>query len=61
LSVWLAVEEKNFVRRTVRDNLLSIPDRLDAIIAAETDRRKVHQILSDELNRVLEELTKPII
>lgn len=46
--------------RIVRDNLLSIPDRLDAILAAETDRRKVHQILSDELNRVLDELTKPI-
>lgn len=47
--------------RTVRDNLLSIPDRLDAILAAETDRRKVHQILSDEITRVLDELTKPII
>lgn len=47
--------------RVVRDNLLSIPDRLDAILAAETDRRKVHQILSDEITRVLDELTKPII
>lgn len=47
--------------RIVRDNLLSIPDRFDAILAAETDRRKVHQILTDELTRVLDELTKPII
>lgn len=47
--------------RIVRDNLLSIPDRFDAILAAESDRRKVHQILTDELTHVLDELTKPII
>lgn len=47
--------------RTVRDNLLAIPDRLDAVLAAESDRRRVHKILTDELTRVLEELSKPLI
>ncbi|MBI4030862.1 MAG: hypothetical protein HY370_04240 [Proteobacteria bacterium] len=47
--------------RIIRDGMLSIPDRLDAILAVETDRRKVHQILTDEINRVLEEFSKPIL
>ena len=32
--------------RTVRDNLLNIPDRLAATLAAESDADKVHQILT---------------
>lgn len=44
--------------RIIRDGMLSIPDRVDAILAAETDRRKVHQIMTDEIVRVLEELSK---
>lgn len=47
--------------RIIRDGMLGIPDRIDAIVAAETDRRKVHQIITDEINRVLEELSKPVI
>lgn len=46
--------------RIIRDGMLAIPDRIDAVLAAETDRRKIHQILTDEINRVLEELSKPL-
>lgn len=47
--------------RIIRDGMLAIPDRIDAILAAESDRRKIHQILTDEINRVLEELSKPLL
>ncbi len=43
--------------RTVRDNLLNIPDRLSAMLAAESDPTQVHQILSDEIRKVLIELS----
>ncbi|HWR52218.1 MAG TPA: hypothetical protein VN428_13995, partial [Bryobacteraceae bacterium] len=39
--------------RTIRDNLLNIPDRLAAMLAAETDAAQVHQILTDEIRKVL--------
>ncbi len=42
--------------RTVRDNLLNIPDRLAATLAAETDVDRVHDLLSVEIRRALEEL-----
>lgn len=42
--------------RVVRDNLLNIPDRVAATVAAETDPNKVHSILSDEIRRALEAL-----
>ncbi len=42
--------------RTVRDNLLNIPDRLAATLAAETDADRVHHLLSAEIRRALEEL-----
>jgi hypothetical protein len=42
--------------RTVRDNLLNIPDRLAATLAAETDADRVHHILSAEIRKALEEL-----
>lgn len=47
--------------RIIRDGMLAIPDRIDAIVAIETDRRKVNQIMTDEITRVLEELSKPIL
>ena len=42
--------------RTVRDNLLNIPDRLAAVLAAETDVDKVHKILTEEIRKALEDL-----
>ncbi len=42
--------------RTVRDNLLNIPDRLAATLAAEGDADKVHQILTREIRKALDEL-----
>ncbi|MDD3182444.1 MAG: hypothetical protein PHD48_06560 [Alphaproteobacteria bacterium] len=44
--------------RQLRDQLLGIPNRIDAIVAAENDRFKVNQLLSEELSRVLEEFSK---
>jgi len=44
--------------RQLRDQLLSVPDRIDAILAAESDRFKVNQLLTEEITRVLEEFSK---
>jgi phage terminase Nu1 subunit (DNA packaging protein) len=43
--------------RTVRDNLLNIPDRLAAMLAAEVDPTQVHKILSEEIRKALNELS----
>jgi hypothetical protein len=43
--------------RTVRDNLLNIPDRVAAMLAAETDPVRTHQILTDEIRKALIELS----
>lgn len=40
--------------RALRDSILNIPDRISPILAAETDTRKVHQILFKELRTALE-------
>ena len=42
--------------RTARDNLLNIPDRLAATVAAESDAGTVHQILTAEIRKALDEL-----
>jgi hypothetical protein len=42
--------------RTVRDNLLNIPDRLAATLAAEADPDKIHQTLTGEIRKALDEL-----
>lgn len=42
--------------RTVRDNLFNIPDRLAATLAAEADADKVHQMLTTEIRKALDEL-----
>jgi len=42
--------------RAVRDNLLNIPDRLAATLAAESDADKAHQILTGEIRKALDEL-----
>jgi hypothetical protein len=44
------------VARTVRDNILNIPDRVAALLAAEANPARVHQILSDEIRKALIEL-----
>ena len=46
--------------RPLRDNLLTIPDRLDAEFAATTDRHIVHKILYNEIVRVLDDANKPV-
>lgn len=57
-----AMEAALFKRvRQVRDNFLSIPDRLDAQLAAEADRHKIHRMLTDEIVRVLEDLSQPLM
>jgi len=45
----------------LRDNLLTIPDRLDAELAASTDRHIVHKILYNEIVRVLDDANKPAL
>lgn len=44
--------------RTVRDNLLNIPDRLAAMLAAESDASRVHETLSEEIRKALIELSR---
>jgi len=39
--------------RTFRDGMLNIPDRVAAVLAAESDARKVHDILSTEIRKAL--------
>lgn len=43
--------------RTVRDSLLNIPDRVAAVLAAETDPVRAHQILTHEIRKALRELS----
>lgn len=42
--------------RAVRDSMMRVPDRLAPILAATTDARKVHQVLSDEIRVALRSL-----
>lgn len=42
--------------RSVRDAIKNIPDRIAPLLAAETNPRKVHAMLTDELNKALEAL-----
>lgn len=52
-----AVEAENFrLGRQVRDTLKNIPARLCGILAAETDQRKVYDILEAEILKSLEVL-----
>ena len=46
--------------RGVRDGLLGLPDRVAAILAAESDAKKVHATLKTELVRELEALADAI-
>ncbi|WP_066018060.1 hypothetical protein [Endozoicomonas atrinae] len=44
--------------RIVRDSLLGIPDRLSDVLAAEEDPVKVRQLLMEELESILHELSQ---
>lgn len=43
--------------RVVRDALLNIPERLAAVLAAETDTQRVHGMLTAEIRAACEELS----
>ena len=43
--------------RRTRDAILAVPDRLEAILASETDRREVNRLMSEELRLALAELS----
>lgn len=43
--------------RNVQQNLLSIPNRISAIIAAENDPKKIHDLLSHEIKVAMRELS----
>ncbi len=44
--------------RIIRDALLGIPDRLADVLAAEQDPRQVRQLLEEELENILRELSR---
>jgi hypothetical protein len=46
--------------RTIRDNLLNIPDRIAAILAAESDHVQTHRILSDEIRSESNDPAQPL-
>lgn len=46
--------------RTIRDNLLNIPDRIAALLAAENDAVRTHRILTDEIRKALHELSSEV-
>jgi hypothetical protein len=41
--------------RRFRDGMLNIPDRLAAVLAAEGDPRRIHELLSSEIRNALTE------
>ena len=43
--------------RMFRDGMLNIPDRLAAVLAAETDPRQVHELLATEIRKALTEFS----
>jgi hypothetical protein len=44
--------------RIIRDGILNIPDRVSALIATISDASQIHEILTNELRQVLEELSR---
>jgi phage terminase Nu1 subunit (DNA packaging protein) len=51
------VQRESFkAARQVRDALLNLPDRVAGLLAAETNQFKVHQLLTKEIRRALEDL-----
>jgi hypothetical protein len=48
------VEKAAFdVGRKLRDNMLAVPDRVAALVAAETDRHKIHKMITEEITIAL--------
>ncbi|MEO7862070.1 MAG: hypothetical protein ABIU05_16895 [Nitrospirales bacterium] len=53
----VVVEQDAFrAGRLVRDSILALPDRLAGILAAESDQRKTHALLTKELRQALQGL-----
>lgn len=46
--------------RIVRDGILNIPDRISSLLATIDDASKIHEILTQELRTVLEELSNAV-
>jgi phage terminase Nu1 subunit (DNA packaging protein) len=46
--------------RIVRDNLLSIADRVSSLVAPATDPQQIHSIISSEINLALTNLVKSL-
>lgn len=58
-----AVEERRRdfeCARTVRDNILNVPDRLAAELAAESDPKRIHARLDEELRSALEVIAEAL-
>jgi hypothetical protein len=47
--------------RRARDQLLTIPDRLAAQVSGLTDPAEIHKLMFEEIYRVCQELSKPVI
>lgn len=43
--------------RAARDRFFNVPDRIAALLAAETDQYKVHTLLTNEIHQILTELS----
>lgn len=53
-----AVRDNAFkIARAVREGLLNIPERMATTLAAESNAHAIHTLLTDEINKVLEELS----
>ena len=46
--------------RIVRDGILNIPDRISSLLATIDDASQIHEILTQELRTVLEELSNAV-
>lgn len=52
-----AIRKQDFtLARILRNNLQTMPDRIAALIAAESDAHTVHKIISDEVRQTLEQI-----
>lgn len=53
-------EDSYKVARTIRDNILNIPDRLAAQLSGETSQYVIHKKLSDELKKAIADIIETI-